>query len=179
METSSAKNLLLTGPPGCGKTTVVCRVIERLHGRRLAGFYTREIRRHGHREGFEAVDLQGHTAVLAHVGLQSPRRVGRYGVELSEFESLLQAELERPFDEVDLFVIDEIGKMECYSRVFLEMANRVLDGPVSVLATVAGKGGGLIAQVKARADVELFHVSAKNRDELPTELASRLIAVTS
>ncbi|MBU4398537.1 MAG: nucleoside-triphosphatase, partial [Planctomycetes bacterium] len=48
------KNLLLTGPPGCGKTTVVRRVIERLCDHRLAGFYTKEIRQQGSRVGFLA-----------------------------------------------------------------------------------------------------------------------------
>ena len=42
---SPAKNLLLTGPPGCGKTTVVRRVIHQLSHLRLAGFYTEEMRR--------------------------------------------------------------------------------------------------------------------------------------
>ena len=31
-------NLLLTGPPGCGKTTIVRCVVELLKARRLAGF---------------------------------------------------------------------------------------------------------------------------------------------
>ncbi|MHC4350036.1 MAG: nucleoside-triphosphatase [Planctomycetota bacterium] len=35
-----AANVLLTGKPGCGKTTLVRRVLEHLGGRRLAGFYT-------------------------------------------------------------------------------------------------------------------------------------------
>jgi DNA replication protein DnaC len=34
METQ-CKNLLLTGPPGCGKTTVICGLIERLGDLRL------------------------------------------------------------------------------------------------------------------------------------------------
>jgi pimeloyl-ACP methyl ester carboxylesterase len=60
------KNLLLTGPPGCGKTTVVRRVIERLGDLRLAGFFTQEIRKHGRRVGFEAVGLAARRAMLAH-----------------------------------------------------------------------------------------------------------------
>ena len=47
MSESHAKNLLLTGPAGCGKTTVIRRLIEQLAGRRIAGFYAQEIRREG------------------------------------------------------------------------------------------------------------------------------------
>ncbi len=39
-------NLLLTGPPGRGKTTVIRRVIGRLSHLRLAGFYNQEVREH-------------------------------------------------------------------------------------------------------------------------------------
>ncbi len=48
--TTTPKNVLLTGPPGCGKTTVVRRVIEQLGDRCLAGFYTQEIRQCGGRK---------------------------------------------------------------------------------------------------------------------------------
>jgi nucleoside-triphosphatase len=40
----SITNFLLSGPPGCGKTTVLRRLAERLGDLRLAGFYTQEIR---------------------------------------------------------------------------------------------------------------------------------------
>jgi nucleoside-triphosphatase len=140
---------------------------------RAAGFYTREIRRQGARLGFEAIGLGGGSCVLAHVDSRSKIRVGRYGVELAAFESLLRAELERPLQQIDLVVIDEIGKMECSSRVFVQLARGILDGPVPVLATIATKGGGFIAEVKGRADVQLIRVSAANRDQLVGELLAR------
>jgi nucleoside-triphosphatase THEP1 len=40
LPTASGKNLLLTGLPGCGKSTVLMKVAERLAGWRLAGFLT-------------------------------------------------------------------------------------------------------------------------------------------
>lgn len=64
---SRIKNLLLTGSPGCGKTTVLERVAAHLGDLRLAGFLTLELREHGQRVGFEAVGLGGHRAILAHV----------------------------------------------------------------------------------------------------------------
>lgn len=49
-------------------------------------------------------------------------------------------------------------------------------GPVPMLATVAAKGGGFIAQVKARSDVEIVMVTLANRDSLPDELSHRIQA---
>ena len=175
MRHPSPTNLLLTGRPGCGKTTVIWRVIERLGGRRLAGFYTQEIRQNSRRVGFEAVGLGGDSAVLAHMDFRSAKRVGRYGVELDGFGSLVQKELCKPVQDVDLFVIDEFGKMECFSGVFMAAASAVLDSPVPVLATIATKGSGFIAQVKARPDVELLTVTNQNRDGLPEGIAVRLL----
>src|SRR4051794_14770081 len=84
------KNLLLRGPPGCGKTTCVRRLAERLGDLRLAGFYTAEIREGGNRVGFEAVRLStGRHAVLAHVRSKSRHRVGRYGVEPAALAQLV------------------------------------------------------------------------------------------
>jgi len=164
------KNLLLTGLPGCGKTTVVRRVIERLDDLQVAGFYTQEVRRQGRRVGFEAVGLNGGSVMLAHADFRGPYHVGRYGVDLPGFEAVLREELAKPAADVDLYVLDEIGKMECMSHAFAEAVARVLDCPVPVLATIAAKGSGLIAAVKARPDVRILTASPGNRDRLPDEL---------
>jgi len=72
----------------------------------------------------------------------------------------------RPCQEVDLLVVDEIGKMECFSEAFVAAASAVLDSPVPVLAPIAAKGGGFISQVKARRDGELLAVTGENREGL-------------
>jgi nucleoside-triphosphatase len=173
MPVVAAKNILLTGLPGCGKTTIIRRVIERLRDLRLAGFYTQEIREHGQRLGFEAIGLGGGRTVLAHVDFHTRHRVGRYGVDLAGFEGIVRTKLNRPHDKVDLIVIDEIGKMECLSQVFVEAVTHILDSSVPLLATIAAKGSGLIAKVKDRLDVEIVTVTAANRDGLPGELVHR------
>ncbi len=97
-------------------------------------------------------------------------------MRLNEFDALVRSELGKPSEQIDLFVVDEIGKMECFSRVFIEATAKVLDGPVPVLATIAAKGSGFIAKARTRADIRLLSVSPSNRDELPGELAGWLRA---
>jgi len=166
-----AKNFLATGPPACGKTTLVLRVVEQLSDLHISGFYTRELREGGNRVGFEAIGISsGLHAILAHVHSKSRLRVGKYGVEAAALAPLVRAELARPPGGVDLFVIDEVGKMELFCAEFVDAVRRLLAGPVPLLATVAMKGGGLIAEVKGREDVRLVEVTLANRDRLPTEL---------
>lgn len=175
LDTPMIPRILLTGPPGCGKTTVVIETLKRLGDLRVAGFYTREVRRADSRTGFDAVGLSsGQSVRLASVRSGSKVRVGRYGVELPEFERLLAKEFRDPPSDVDLVVIDEIGKMECYSRRFREIVHESLKGRVPLLATVAEKGMGLIHEVKSRTDVERQTVTTANRDGLPERLAERL-----
>jgi nucleoside-triphosphatase len=70
-------------------------------------------------------------------------------------------------------VVDEVGKMECFSPLFVEQMETLLDGSTPLLATVAIKGSGFIAQVKQRAGVELLEVTSRNRDELVDKLAEQ------
>jgi nucleoside-triphosphatase len=174
MPTEQGRHLMLTGPPGCGKTTVILRLAELLRGLRLAGFYTRELWQHGQHVGFETVGLSsGLRATMAHVNFPSRQRVGRYGVDSGSLEPIVKAELENPTN-VDAFLIDEIGKMELLCPSFSGAVTRLLDGPVPVVATVALKGSGLIAAVKKRPDVRLVQVTVANRDGLAGGLAELL-----
>ncbi len=167
-------NLLVTGRPGVGKTTLVERVVERLRGRlRLAGFTTTEVRDPaGQRLGFNIVTVEAEQAELARVGLPSPVRVGRYGVNLEAFERLALRELARR--DVDLIVIDEIGKMESASGRFRGAVLEALDAPVDVLATLGLGRLPFLQAVSSRPDVELVTVTERNREPLAVELCARL-----
>jgi nucleoside-triphosphatase len=166
------KNLLVTGSPGCGKTTVLERVVERLGDLPLAGFLTRELREHGQRVGFEAVGLGGRRAVLAHVRVRSPFSLGRYGVDPDRLFPLIGEELERPPGAVDAYLIDEICKMECHYPPFIEAVRRLLGGPVALVATIALRGGGFVAEVKERRDVQVVEVTPVNRQGLPEQIVA-------
>jgi nucleoside-triphosphatase len=169
--TPDLSTTLLTGRPGVGKTTVIRRLAELLPGRAIAGFYTDEIREAGRRQGFRVTTLSGVTDVLAHARTRSPYRVGRYGVDVEAFERIALPELGR---HADVLLIDEIGKMECFSSRFVQAVREVLDGATPVVATVARSGSGFITEAKRKPDIELWEVTAQNRDTLPGQLAEHL-----
>jgi nucleoside-triphosphatase len=165
---SAPPRLLLTGPPQCGKTTVVRRVAERFPGR-AAGFYTREVREADRRVGFEIVTLDGGVAWLSHVDFPGPNRVGKYGVDLEGLHRLGLAALE-PTPGVDLILVDEVGKMECLSPRFVAAMERLWSAPVPLLITVAEKGGGYIARIKSKPGARLITVTPANREGLPDRI---------
>ena len=162
----------MTGPPGVGKTTLVRKVAADLAARRPVGFYTAEIRERGARKGFELVSLDGRRGLLSHVDVRGPYRVGKYGVDVEGFDRFLDT-IQWPGPDAGLVVIDEIGKMECFSQRFRTLVRRILDSDTPVLATVARQGSGLIAEVKQRPDVELLELSTRNRDSLAGEIVRR------
>jgi len=165
--------ILLTGPPQCGKTTVVQRVAARFAGR-AAGFYTREVREFGRRVGFEIVTLDGRVAWLSHVDFGGPHRVGKYGVSLENLHRVGLPALEAA-PGIHLIVVDEIGKMECLSPRFVAAMERLWAAAVPLIATVAEKGGGYIQRIKEKPDTILLTVTPANRDELPQQILDLVI----
>jgi nucleoside-triphosphatase len=167
-------NILITGAPGCGKTTFVENVARELAGLRPAGFVTREIREAGERKGFALVSLCGRTGILAHVGIRSPLRVGKYGVDVPAFEAFLQ---DLQLARARLVIIDEIGKMECLSPLFRTRVAEALDSPCVLVATIALRGTPPVESLKARRDVEVFCLHPWNRQELAGLVTQRVKSV--
>jgi nucleoside-triphosphatase len=168
--------VLLEGRPAVGKTTAMRTVAELLSeaGVPVAGFVTGERREHGRRVGFVVETLSGGAhAVLAHVDLRGPPRVGKYGVDLAAFEQLALPALALPPDQ-GVVLIDELGKMELASEAFRDAVSRLLERPVAVVATVHVARDAFTDDLKRRPDIELLRVTPGNREELPARLAARL-----
>ncbi|MBT8495282.1 MAG: hypothetical protein KJO07_19705 [Deltaproteobacteria bacterium] len=167
-------NLLLTGRPGIGKTTVIKALVGELEARGFqpGGFVAVEERVAGRRVGFRIESLDGRESkIMAHVDLISAVRVGRYGVDVEIIDYVVDTQLPR---DRPLTVLDEIGPMECASSRFVKRVRELLDGPSTVVATVAARGAGFIAECRDRDDVELVYVVEDNRDQLARTIVAGL-----
>jgi nucleoside-triphosphatase len=164
------KNILLTGPPGCGKSTIIEKIVQRIN-LPCTGFFTGEMRERGRRVGFSIATLDGRRGIIAHIDIRSPYRVGKYGVNLQNIDTVAVPSMVAESDNV-VVVVDEIGKMECFSAMFRQTLIRVLDSPNTVVGSIALKGDAFINGIKKRPDSRLIPVSERNRDVLAEEVLS-------
>jgi nucleoside-triphosphatase len=157
--------ILLTGVPGCGKTTAIQRALSRLVID-AGGFFTQEIREVGVRKGFKIITLDGREGVLAHVNIIGRPRVGKYGVNLVDLDEIGVGSIKQAIRERELVVIDEIGPMELYSTYFRQAVLEALEGNVYVLGTIARRGNPFCDAIKVRPDVTLIEIDRTNREQV-------------
>ena len=165
------KNIFLTGAPSSGKTTIIKKVIKALTVP-ATGFYTEEERREGKRVGFVMHTLDGHKGYLAHQDTRSDLHIRRYGVSIENIESIAVPSI-IPVG-AQIIMLDEIGKMECFSKVFRHAALKALDSPSIVIGTITLGGDEFITAVKTREDIEIFEVTPDNRDALPQVIVRKI-----
>lgn len=171
-EFQSKKNIFVTGPPSSGKTTVIKKVIKLLSVP-LKGFYTEEERINNKRVGFLMHSLDGKKGYLAHQDIPSEYHIRRYGVSIANIESVAVPAITPNAEHV--IILDEIGKMECFSQKFITAAKQALDSSSIVIGTITLGGNNFILEVKQRRDIEIIEVTLENRDHLPEVIVKKVI----
>ncbi len=156
---------LLTGAPGSGKTSILKEVLAQVE-KSAGGFYTEEIRASGTRQGFDIVTLDGQRATLAHISIQSPYRVSKYGVDLAALEKVAVPAIKKAVQECDIVVIDEIGKMELFSPSFRESISEAIDSGKKVLGTIMLKPHPWADKIKQQATVKVVPVTKTNQSQV-------------
>ena len=164
--------LFLTGEPGSGKSTVMRRIIEILKKKemKVGGIITPEIRENGKRTGFKVVDVySGEEGRLANIHLKDGISFGKYRIDLEEFEKVALHALSFAMEKCDVVCIDEIGKMELFSKKFKERVEEILKSDKPVVCVLHRK---LVKTYEKYG--KIFWVNPENRERLPEKIVKLL-----
>ncbi len=158
-------NILLTGRPGIGKTTAIRTIVQNFNPRKVAGFWSAEIRQSGKRVGFAIETFSGKSGILARIDIDGPR-VGKYGVNIEDIDSIIIPELRLARKLGKYIIIDEIAKMELYSSQFAIEVEACLDTG-RVIGTIQARNHQFLKKIKSRQDVRLIEITESNREMIP------------
>jgi len=164
------KNILITGKPGCGKSTLILKLSDQFKNRRISGIITPEIRRGNQRYGFKIVDLLSQKeGIMASVDIQSEKRVSKYYVDVQVVDKIMN-EFMGSYEQADIFMVDEIGKMELYSEKFKEVIQQILDSNKPVIATIPLSKDPFIEKIKKRKDSKVFYLEKRDWERVLSEI---------
>ncbi|MBI4004181.1 MAG: hypothetical protein HY353_04085 [Candidatus Omnitrophica bacterium] len=171
------KHLLIVGPPGIGKTTLMKRLTQSLRGGPIDGFLTEEFREDEQRVGFWLSPLDGRQVLLAHRRMETGQRVGPYKVNVQVLDDVAVPIIRRGIAQALVLFLDELGKMELCSPSFQQAVQEAFDHGPAVVATAGIQPLPFLNAVKRRRDVELVPLTRANRDTVEEELTARLRAL--
>ena len=164
----------ITGLPGSGKTYALLRVIEMLKEEELSigGMIDEPVGDGRHKTGFTVRDLAtGETAVFASTDIESKIMVGKIGVDLSKLEAVGVKAIRDACEKCDIIIIDEVGKMEVESQLFIDAVNEALDADKPMIITLHKKSRNpLLQDIRRRDDVRILEVTPTNRNILPYKI---------
>ncbi|MHA1299451.1 MAG: NTPase [Candidatus Helarchaeota archaeon] len=169
-------NILITGRPRTGKSTLIFKIIKALEaqGKKIGGILTPEIKGRK-RLGFKIIDVgSNREGTLAHINQKKGPKVSKYTVNMEDLENIGVKGIKYAIDKCDYIIIDEIGKMELFSKNFQDVILNALDTK-KVIGTIGYTlSHPLAKQIKNRADVELIILTVENRDKITNELLRKV-----
>lgn len=98
---------------------------------------------------------------MASVDIQGQSRVSKYHIDVEAIDRIIDKFMQG-YEKTDIFMVDEIGKMELYSERFKEMIKKILHSEKPVIATIALSKDPFIDKIKRRDDSRVFYLEKRN-----------------
>ncbi len=165
--------VVITGEPGVGKTTLVKKLVKALKDRAI-GFWTEEVRdrKTKKRKGFKVVTTEGKETLFASKTFTSKHLVGSYGVNVARFESVVLPLLEKALSKRDkILVVDEVGKMELFSKKFRDIMRVAIHEPRDMIVTIPIRDvHPLVKEIRRLPGAVLIELTKGNREDMDKEV---------
>jgi len=182
------KNFFITGPPKSGKTTLLMEIIKELKKRNytIAGITCPEVIKNNRRWGFKIIDLKTNKeGILASIEVPNGPVVSKYRVNMEDLEQIGVTALRNAlYDESDIVIIDEIGKMELFSKNFANAVRDLLNSKKPVIGIVPIRSNHpLVLEIKKkRRDTKTYLItrqtSRNQREQIKTEIINSILTLT-
>ncbi len=162
-------NIFITGNPGCGKSTLIQKILAEISDKKISGFITPEIRVRGQRQGFKIIDLASkEEEIMASLNLNRGPGVSRYRVNVKGIDFIIDKFM-KSYEDSQCVIIDEIGMMEFFSRKFREAIKQVLISDKVVMATLSRK---FVKKYKDKG--QIFFLTRDNFDEIYNRILAKI-----
>ncbi|MFN3599291.1 MAG: NTPase [Aquificaceae bacterium] len=168
--------VIITGEPGVGKTTLIKKFVKTVGKDKVIGFWTEEVRdpESRKRTGFKITTTEGKSLLFASKTFTSKHLVGSYGVNVQRFENLALPILQKALGERKIVVVDEVGKMELFSKPFKELIGALIYHPSKdLLITIPIRDvDPLVAEIRRLKGAVLLEITKENRDSLLEDIVN-------
>lgn len=167
--------LLLTSPPGLGKSTIIDSIVESIDCHKF-GIVAREVLdQDGLRSGFRAIDSKGNQRQFMSATKDGSGPINGFAVDLEAIDAFVVPELEKALEQTETFVyIDEIGRAQARSKAFIDVVRRIFASSNPMLASIVFADEPFSLEFKNHPQAVSIEVNLKNRDRLPDVLRAAL-----
>lgn|GEM_PF-414101 len=169
--------ILLTAPPGTGKSTIIDAVVAAYPGPALGIVAREELDETGERAGFVSVDSRSQRRQFMFRAKEGPGAFHGFEVDIPVIDDFVVPELERGLSTPEaLLYIDEIGRAQALSTRFLETLERVFDRTGPTLASIVYEEEPWSLRFRRHPQTVLIEISRANRESMPAVLLAALNA---
>lgn len=171
------KNIILTGLPHSGKSTLLLNLLDKIQFRENA-LITKEILEGSVRAGFKMCtplpfdSVNSTSSVIAHIAFPKKTQVGKYGVNIDQIDFwankyIYQLEKVNRGYIAGVNFLDEVGQMQLFSEAFEILVQKILyDYRISIMTLSSIYNNSFTDVIRKRRDIILLEVTPENRDEL-------------
>lgn len=170
--------IILQGPHGVGKSTVLKKVYTLLEHKKPKGCIVEEERKNGVRVGFKIKYLpENRTTLLASVTEKlSDIYLSKYSINIKAIENELIPYMLEMNDESPhgVFIFDEIGRMQQKSEKFIPAVDHIMSISKIVIATIVYDDEVWARKYKKDDKNLILTVTEQNREHMPYLIQSMI-----